>query len=330
METKNIYISIIIPVYNVEQYIVECLDSITNQTYQKNVECILVDDCSTDNSREVINEYISKYDGLIKFKVIYFKENQRQGIARNVGVNSADGNYVLFVDSDDILCKNCLEEMMNMLNQYPDTDYVIAGMADFQGVPYFYPNSYPSYSQNKRWLIYRSLFPESEIPPGPVNKLIKKELITNNNIVFPERIIYEDVQFSFLLGIYANSVSFCKKVTYLYRTNREGSTITTISKNEDYGYWSRLTLLNNIINRLSNEHYNIQLRALFCRYVLYFRITPFNILKKYRKEQYNIRKKFLLNSITHFNIPVFIFSCVPINIMHFLLVNKIIYKIVNK
>ncbi len=97
--------SIIVPVYNVEKYLLECVDSIINQTY-KNIELILVDDGSKDNSGKMCDELAKKDD---RIKVIH-KKNEGLGMARNTGLDNATGEYILFVDSDDYLELNCVEE----------------------------------------------------------------------------------------------------------------------------------------------------------------------------------------------------------------------------
>ena len=86
-------ISIIIPVYNVQEYIVKCLDSIASQTFRGEIECILVDDCSTDDSANIIEQYISLYKGKIDYRLIRLPKNQGQSVARNFGLSVSSGQY---------------------------------------------------------------------------------------------------------------------------------------------------------------------------------------------------------------------------------------------
>lgn len=102
-------ISVIIPVYNVENYLRECLDSIINQTF-KDIEIICVDDCSTDNSLDILNEYAQKDN---RIKVFEQKENSGQGAARNFGISIAQGEYITFVDPDDYIESTMYEKMYN-------------------------------------------------------------------------------------------------------------------------------------------------------------------------------------------------------------------------
>ena len=112
-------VSIIIPIYNVEQYLAQCLDSVINQTY-KNIEIICVNDCSTDNTAQVISEYGKFHQNL---RLINHETNRRQGGARNTGVKVAEGDYILYIDADDTFESNALPllkkelEKSNSLNK---------------------------------------------------------------------------------------------------------------------------------------------------------------------------------------------------------------------
>ena len=103
-------ISIIIPVYNTENYLSECLDSVINQTLNE-IEVICINDASTDSSLDILDDY-SKYSD--KIKIINCSENKGQGNARNIGITQAKGKYILFLDSDDWLELNACEELFKM------------------------------------------------------------------------------------------------------------------------------------------------------------------------------------------------------------------------
>ena len=106
-------ISVIVPIYNVEKYLYECVDSIINQTY-KNLEIILVDDCSPDNCAKICDEY-AKRDKRIK---VIHKGNGGLSDARNVGMNASSGEYLIFVDSDDYMTNNGVEYLYNLRFTY--------------------------------------------------------------------------------------------------------------------------------------------------------------------------------------------------------------------
>ena len=116
MEKKQIKISIIVPVYNVADYIRECLDSLVNQTYQ-NIEIILVDDGSTDLSGQICDEYAKKDRRII----VFHKTNGGLVSARKAGIRIATGEYVTYVDSDDWININAYEELVKIVIEYhPD------------------------------------------------------------------------------------------------------------------------------------------------------------------------------------------------------------------
>ena len=112
-------ISIIIPVYNVGPYVEDCLRSVMRQTYTGPMECIIVDDCGTDNSMEIVERLVSEYDGPIDFKVLHHAHNRGVSAARNTGMDAAIGDYLFFVDSDDMLTDDCFEQLARPLASKP-------------------------------------------------------------------------------------------------------------------------------------------------------------------------------------------------------------------
>ncbi|WP_347223037.1 glycosyltransferase family 2 protein, partial [Bacteroides congonensis] len=118
---KMISVSIIIPVYNVEQYIESCLLSVINQNYKGDIECVIVNDCTPDQSMVVVHKILSDYDGNILFKIVDHKENRGLSASRNSGVRVATGDYLYFLDSDDILAKNAIALLADLaLKDLPD------------------------------------------------------------------------------------------------------------------------------------------------------------------------------------------------------------------
>lgn len=121
--------SILVPVYNVENYIEQCVDSLLSQTFNGNYEIILVDDGSTDSSGKICDSYSEKYPS--KIKTVH-KENEGLVSARECGIKNADGDFCLFVDSDDFAEKNLLECVDLCVNNHPDTDMVIYSFRYFE------------------------------------------------------------------------------------------------------------------------------------------------------------------------------------------------------
>lgn len=118
-------VSIIIPIYNVESYISECINSVISQTY-KNLEIILVDDCSKDNSLQLGVNTIKNCHNKIKYKVISHQKNSGLSSARNSGLDNADGEYVMFLDSDDFISKNTIEKLIKPLMEHDNIAIVSA------------------------------------------------------------------------------------------------------------------------------------------------------------------------------------------------------------
>ena len=104
--------SIIIPIYNVEPYILECLQSVANQTIEDKLECILVDDCGTDNSVSVAEEFLKTYSGAIHFELLHHQKNGGLSAARNTGVRASHGEYLYFLDSDDTIIPRCSNRLV--------------------------------------------------------------------------------------------------------------------------------------------------------------------------------------------------------------------------
>ena len=134
MMTKQYRISIIIPVYNVADYIADCLQSVMRQTYQGAIECILVDDCGTDNSIAIAEQLIADYNSgmspksgeeggepsrerRIAFKTLHHDRNRGLSAARNTGTAAASGEYIFYLDSDDYLSDDCIEVLTNPLQE---------------------------------------------------------------------------------------------------------------------------------------------------------------------------------------------------------------------
>lgn len=177
-------VSIIIPVYNSEKYLQNCLESIKNQT-EKDFEVIIINDGSTDNSKLIIADYLKDK----RFKLIDQK-NQGIGYSRNKGIEESKGQYVVFIDSDDSIEKNFLEEMLKKIEK-DNLDIVVCDYIEENEETKEYnetlipPFENTTIKENKELLL--------SINKAPWNKIYKKELI--KDIRFPEDLKYEDTQF---------------------------------------------------------------------------------------------------------------------------------------
>jgi len=218
-DKENPYVSLIVPVYNVEKYIDKCLDSLVNQTL-KNIEIIVVNDGTKDNSQEIIDKYAKEYSNVKS----YIKENGGLSSARNFGLEHAKGKYIAFVDSDDWVELDMYEEMYTkaISNNF---DMVVSDLK------YVYPNKVFNAVSNIDKDLYGKETLKSymtKIYPAAWNKLYKKELF-NTNIRFKLNVWFEDVEFIYRLYPYINSVGVVKKPLYNY-LQREGAITSTFDK----------------------------------------------------------------------------------------------------
>lgn len=219
-------ISFIIPVYNVEPYLCQCVDSIILQTYQ-NVEVILVDDGSPDNCPSICDEYAKKDDRIIALH----KKNGGLSDARNYGMVYASGDYVAFLDSDDFwMGELSLEKLIITINEHPNVDFIGFNCS------YYYPSeerftkwqefpielSRPTNHNDALCILSKaSLFPVSACM-----KLIKRDVLVKNNLFFKVGQLSEDIPWFIDLIEKSNNCIFINRYIYTYRQVGDGSSIT--------------------------------------------------------------------------------------------------------
>ena len=214
-------ISVIIPVYNVENYIQNCVESLINQTYS-NFEAIFIDDGSQDSSVEVLIQLI---ESMPNFKLLTQK-NHGQAIARNNGIKEAKGSYLAFLDSDDYYSPLYLEKMLNEILE-EKADVVSCGMAFVTPEKEIIKTNITEPALNNGLLALQKLLLSDESLPSVCNKLFKKSLFTN--ISFPEGIYFEDLVFMCRIFLKVKKISNVSDVLYFY-TQTMDSTMHTISK----------------------------------------------------------------------------------------------------
>lgn len=246
-------VSVIVPIYNVEKYLEKCINSLLSQTLE-NIQIILVNDGSKDNSGNIAKEYEKNN----KDRVIYVeKENGGLSDARNYGLKYATGDFIAFLDSDDYIEKNAYEEMYNKAIE-ENADYV---ECDFI---WEFPNKirvdkqYP-YKNKKEMLSF--------VRVVAWNKLIKRQLIIDNNLEFPKGLRYEDVEFTYKLIPFINKFAYVDK-PFIHYVQREGS----IANVQNERTAEIFTVLDNVIEfyKKNNiyEEYRDELEYNYARYLL--------------------------------------------------------------
>lgn len=247
------YLSVVVPVYNVEAYLHQCIGSIKNQTF-KDLEIILINDGSTDSSGKICDEY-SNLDSRIR---VLHQENAGVSAARNSGIALASGDYITFVDSDDWLDANMYEEMWKV----SESSLVDLVMCDFKNIK---QNSTEIISSNIRKGFYnkqqiiKELYPTllvtenfGRIPIVSIwNSFFKRKLFTDNNIRFDADLRYsEDYLFMADVVVHADSFFYLKgNYAYNYRQYEESR-----SKKFQPVWWENLLYLNKELKKLLNNN----------------------------------------------------------------------------
>jgi glycosyltransferase involved in cell wall biosynthesis len=227
-ESRNYDISVIIPMYNVENYIEDCLDSIINQTIGiENIEVIVVNDCSTDNSLKIVKKYADEYSSI---KIIEHETNQGPGPARNTGLKYITSDYISFIDSDDFISLNTYEICLDKIREY-DCDLVIYKYEHFNKKGIKYPETIHQKIFKKKGLIKDiKTTPEIIFATSPADKIYSKRLVPFMN--FPT-MLYEDNIMSAKILFNSKKIYVTDECTYFYRQREEKDSITQqINKNK--------------------------------------------------------------------------------------------------
>lgn len=220
-------ISIIVPVYNVENYIKYCFQSIVNQTYPGPMECLFIDDCATDNSIEILKELIDAYLGPIEMQLLHHNRNRGLSAARNTGIRHSRGDYLFFLDSDDQLYPSSLACLSNAAKKesWPDIILGCYHVSDPDNPNNKYQYKYEVFTGQP--VIARAFLQDVFFCMAP-NKLVRRSFVNENCLFFKEGIIHEDNLWSFQSFHLASRVVTIPEQTYYYLI-RPGSIMTTMN-----------------------------------------------------------------------------------------------------
>ncbi len=244
-------ISVIVPVYNVEQYLSKCLDTLVNQTIP--IQIIVVNDSSPDNSQNIIDEYAAKYPNIKS----YIKENGGIADVRNFGLSKVDTPYFGFVDSDDYIELDMYEKMLKKAME-DDADVVVSNFI------WEYPDKEiigidGPYQPKKEMLV--------KLMATLWNKLYKTETIKNIPVTFPTGYRYEDAYFLYAITPYLNKISFIEE-SFVHYVQRDGSiTHTHNDKVKDMIIVFEKLLKHYKDNNIYDEYHN-ELEYLFTKFFL--------------------------------------------------------------
>ena len=264
MNSNIVYLSVIIPVFNSELYLDECLQSILNQTFE-NYEVILIDDGSSDSSSFICDKYVTLDS---RFRVIH-KINTGAADSRNVGLMEANGVYVIFMDSDDFWKNNnCFEILINEVMSSSECDFI--GF----NIEYHWNNGHvkkmPSYSDaileacDKEYLI-QTLVETGNFSVSPCSKIIKRKFLIDYNILFPKGIVGEDILWFQVLLEKSSNIRYINEYFYCYRKIKSSvSGNMTLKKYDHFLY-----VLENSVKYISRANYSDATKTAllsFCAY----------------------------------------------------------------
>lgn len=223
------YISVIIPVYRVENYILRCVDSVANQSF-KDFEIILVDDCGGDNSINTAVQHLNHVHPSVKYSVIRHDKNCGLSAARNTGVTNSNGEFIYFLDGDDSITENCLESLVNAING--DCDMVIANITK-RGCDgdCDYTNYADQTLMTSDDII--NAFISRKIAWNAVNRLIRKSFFIDHKIFFTPGLTSEDLLWNFETLPLLKKITTIRDFTYIYYTN-PNSIMTSTANNLKY------------------------------------------------------------------------------------------------
>lgn len=280
----NVKVSIIVPVYNSENSLKKSLNSLVNQSL-KEIEIILINDCSTDNSLKILKYYQNKYKDIIK--LINLKEKKGAGGARNAGINIAKGEYIGFMDSDDDILPTMYETLYKIAKS---KDYSIADCSFYnEGTNENLKTTINKLNgtlntRKRKELILHAGFLWS--------KIIKRDILTKNNIHFRENKLYEDIDFLRVVFLYANSIISTDLVLYNHRcfnnsTTKKKDLDTVIFEKMETALalsdtFKKLKAYNIYKEELTYVIYKIYMNVLDCAVTLDKKYLNENMFKKLR------------------------------------------------
>lgn len=277
-------VSIIVPVYQVSDYVERCLKSVMNQTY-RDIECIIVDDATKDDSVEKCEKLIADYQGGIRFVILHHEQNRGLSAARNTGTDVATGDYLYYLDSDDEITSNCIEKLVSYVIDDDNIEMVqgrylrkedgkeVLGKSDEVRI-------LSNDEARVQYLAWRSL------NYAVWNKLLKRSFVLENKLYNREGLLCEDLLWNFYLIKYLSNAQLCDEVTYYYHI-RPGSILTGSGKAK-LGQ-SNANIFDEILHHLTPGKERDELKGYqttFCTVLAkYFRCTPVlkPVLRVYQK-----------------------------------------------
>ncbi|WP_302285371.1 glycosyltransferase family 2 protein [Bacteroides clarus] len=300
-----IKVSIIVPVYNVEDYIERCILSIMKQTYQ-NIECIIVDDCTPDNSVKIIQTLLYKYNGTVSFQLLRHANNKGLSASRNTGTKKATGDYIYYLDSDDELMPNCIEHLVNIAKTDTSIEIVQGNTKRFPEISnndwydisrYNLPTEFINNESIRNWF-YNLNSPK---PINAWNKLIKKEFLITYALFFEEGLIHEDELWMFYVTKFLKHIRFTNQITYKHYCTPNSIISTSSQQKSAYHIGKILRIITSSIDKkYFKQQYKFYLYYFAPRFINYPSLGEYPYLYKW------FLKESITNRIYYYTFILFI------------------------
>jgi glycosyltransferase involved in cell wall biosynthesis len=291
--------SIIVPVYNVATFVEQCIRSLYNQDIPStDYEVIIVDDCSTDNSKDIVLELQLEYQNL---KLKSLSENSKVGSARNVGLHNASGKYIWFVDSDDFVQPNILklfyEELEKDNLEILHFDYKVFNEKDEKLYPYRVNYELATCSGTEFFFDSNELWWQKGVEAW--RNVYRRSFLLENNFLFAERVMYEDVDYSFMIFAKAQRVKHINLSPYFYRDNSSSITKSSITPIH-IKYWILLAIRCHSLREdfVRRKQADKRYEVIINEFIIYQLGQAINSLRKFDKEN----KKTYLALLTGVNL----------------------------
>ena len=279
-------VSIVVPVYNVSAYIERCLTSVFAQTYT-NIECILVDDVTPDDSIVKCEKLISQYAGPITFQILHHEKNRGLSAARNTGTEAATGVYIYYLDSDDEITPECISLLVDAVNLHPDVEIV---QGQVNAVPYeshydISPFNDIEYINDNLWVRRHYYTFVNMIPINVWGKLIKMSFIKENSLYNKEGLVHEDEQWMFFVVKVLKKLAFVHQDTYIHYGGTEGSIMSTSTMQKRAYHWS--VILEDVVENLDQPEIQGQILHYLHKLATYYgykgKVSYDKLIREYQK-----------------------------------------------
>lgn len=307
--------SVIIPAYNVEKYLRKCVESVLMQSYS-DYEIIIIDDGSTDNTGLLADNLMNEYKG--KIKVVHQK-NKGLGGARNSGIDIADGDYLVFIDSDDFVRADMLSQAYHYIHDY-DLDIVVFGFKQVK------EDEMIDLNKDAGKEVFKTITPKEYLlycGPSACNKIYRSCIFKDQGIKFPDKLLYEDIATIPLTAPYASKIGVTSSSLYFY-VKRENSIISMPSKDRVFELYSGYdTLLANFKSRKLYDIYEDELEFLAIVHAFYNTLMRLFYID-FDRDQFECAENYMNSRFPDYRNNLYIHNESILNINH---INQSIYRL---